>query len=189
MNDHGLSQPATFDRPQDRRSGWPFGILIALLVSALLLAVGAVGMVKFRHRRAYTSEAWLVIQPQRNLLIKPDENEQSLREQTAIIGGQQLLASVAQDSRIRQVPELANEPDVAAALGRQLKVGGRGQSDIYVISFTSVSPVHAQLVVQSVVDAYLALHEGSESEQGATEQRVPLSVTVFRPPTLPEKPD
>jgi hypothetical protein len=105
-------------------------------------------------------------------------------EQTAILCGPGLLAPLASDPRILRIPELADEPDVAAALGRQLKGRRIGQADMYAISYTCRSPVQAQLVVQSVVDAYLAFQH--EAEQAG---RPALDVRVFQAASLPDQPD
>jgi uncharacterized protein involved in exopolysaccharide biosynthesis len=199
MNDRDPLQPegasavgvASHRRSQDLRFGWVVGLGVVIVVVVLLAAGGLVGAKYFRYRmRPYTSEAWvLIVPPGGPLLSDPGGSEQLrreriLREQTAILCGPGLLAPLASDPRILRIPELASEPDVAAALGRQLKVRRIGQADMYAISYTCRSPVQAQLVVQSVVDAYLAFQH--EAEQTA---RSPLDVQVFRAASLPDQPD
>jgi len=66
---------------------------------------------------------------------------------------------------ILATPELQHESDVALALSKRIAITRRGESDIYVVSFTSVSPTQAELIVKEVTAAYLSFHSKNEAEK------------------------
>jgi hypothetical protein len=135
-----------------------------------LCAVLAVVVIELARPATYTSEALLFISKQRVPILKaPDHwdlNEESFIEnQFGILRSSRLLEQLASDPHIAETPELAGEQDVAAAIGRRIKTEQRGKSDIYTISFTSVSPEHAQAVLQGVVNTYLSYYSTAETDR------------------------
>jgi uncharacterized protein involved in exopolysaccharide biosynthesis len=142
--------------------------LVFWLSTVCLIAVLAVVVAELLRPATYTSEAWLMIRRQRVWLLQaPDERdgdeESFIENQFAILRSSSLLEPLASNRQVAETPELAGEKDVAAAIGRRLKITQRGKSDIYSISFTSVSPEHAHAVVQGVVNAYVSYHTTAEA--------------------------
>lgn len=138
----------------------PVSIVAAGVTAAILLAL---------HKPQFTADSWLMITENRDHLLKPqthEESEKFIQTQMEIIRSQKLLSPLMSDAEIVKTPELMNELDPAQALAKQLNVKARGQSDIYVVSFTSESPAKAKIIVNSAVEAYLNYSRDRESEHG-----------------------
>jgi len=125
------------------------------------------GVVWFLRKPTYTADAWLLIKERSDVVLKSLDldTKQFVSTQFEMIRSPQLLGPLAQNPAIRATPELQHESDVALAIGRRLQIKQRGQSDIYIVSFTSNSPEKAELIVKEVTEAYVAFYSKRESEQ------------------------
>jgi hypothetical protein len=151
-----------------RRPKWRRRFAISLVALFVLAGVSIV-VANYLRPQTYTSEAWLMISKRQVLLLPSpfdDDHEQFVKNQFEIIRSPRLLKPLAASSALVETPELAGEGDIPAALARQLKIRQAGQSDLYIVSFTSVSPEKAEVVVKAVVDSYLQFHQQQQGHQG-----------------------
>jgi uncharacterized protein involved in exopolysaccharide biosynthesis len=133
-----------------------------------LFAVLTVVVTELLRPATYTSEALLIIKPHRTWLLNPPAGKEGsednfIRNQMEILRSRRLLEPLGAIKQIAQTPELEYEKDIPAAIGGGLKIQQRNASEFYVVSFTSVSPKHAQAIVAEVVKAYLSYHLASEA--------------------------
>jgi len=138
-----------------------------ILLTVLLLAVSLGAVAYFLRKPTYTSEAWLLIKEKPDVILKSLDldSKQFTTTQLEVIRSPLLLSPLTQKPAILATPELQHESDAALALGKRIAITRRGESDIYVVSFSSVSPTHAALIVKEVTDAYLAFYTKYEAEK------------------------
>lgn len=139
-----------------------------IIVPIALLFAGAAGAgVYLLHTPSYTADAWLLIK-EKQVILHRDAHADSARfiqNQIEIIRSPRLLGPLASKPAILSTPELDDLQDVTFGLAKRISIKPRGQSDIYVVSFSSQSPEKAELIVREVVDNYLAFNTRLESEQ------------------------
>jgi succinoglycan biosynthesis transport protein ExoP len=136
---------------------------------SVLLAAGAVAAVYLLHKPIYTADAWLLLTERPSILdpkARP-ESQRFIQNQMEFIRSERLLGPLASKPAILSTPELVGKEDVVRELAKRISIKPRGQSEIYVISFSSQSPEKAELVVREVVNAYLTFNTRLESEQDA----------------------
>jgi len=135
--------------------------------AALACALGAASLVYCLHTPKYTADAWLLIKNKPDVILREVDpgSQRFIQNQLEIIRSPRLLGPLAGNPEIAATPEFRYEQDITRALARKLKTMPRGESDIYVVSFTSQSPHHAELIVREVVGAYLAFNRKLDSEQ------------------------
>lgn len=135
--------------------------------AAILLAAAAGSLVYYQFEPTYSASRWMEIREKADNLIttRTDESQRFVANQIELIRSPYLLRPLMTQPEIRSTPELAKERDPYAALIKRLWIKHQGQSDLYVVEFTSKSPQKAALIVNSVVDAYLALYKANESER------------------------
>lgn len=140
---------------------------IVVPVSVVCAGIAAAAVLLL-HRPMYTSEAWVTIMPQEGLLEQPRALSQKfIQTQIQIIRSPRLLGPLMSDPAIVTTPELVRERiDPAFALARHINVKPLNQSDMYAVSFTSESPEKAKIIVQAVVEAYLAHNRQEENKRG-----------------------
>src|SRR5688572_19814885 len=143
-----------------------------IVVPLSVVSAGAtVAILLLLHKPKYTAESWLMITQNRDHILTPETSTESakfIQNQIEIIRSPKLLNPLISNAEIANAPELITELDLTQALARRLNVKARGQSDIYVVSFTSESPKKAEVIVKAAVDAYLSYSEQREAEQGNT---------------------
>lgn len=135
--------------------------------ASTVCAVAAGGVIYLLQKPQYTADAWLLIKDKPDIILREVEagSQKFIQNQLEIIRSPRLLGPLAANPKIAATPELRYEQDIARALARRLKTTPRGDSDIYVVSFTSSSPEHAELIVREVVNGYLAFNRKLDTEQ------------------------
>lgn len=133
---------------------------------ALICALAAASFVYFLHKPTYTADAWLLIKEKPDVILREiDQGPQRfIQNQLEIIRSPRLLGPLASNPEIVATPELREELDIVRVLAKRIKIAPKGDSDIYVVSFTSRSPEKAELIVREVVSAYLAFNRQIDSE-------------------------
>src|SRR5262245_24169757 len=173
------SQELSLPRPESEEdsAGSPFDVQIVLTAlrywwklavpAALCLAVVAVLAVLCFSRPKYTAAAWLIIREKPEYLLNPQVMEDPRRfvqNQMELIRSPPVIDPVANKPDVFATPELVGG-DAAERLRRLLKIQSKGQSDFFVIEFTSVEPQKAALVVNEVAKAYLLLQDRDVSKR------------------------
>jgi capsular exopolysaccharide synthesis family protein len=141
---------------------------IVVPISIVAAGVSATTVVLL-HKSKYTASGWLMIKQHRPPLLGPEtrgESQKFIQTQIELIRSPDLLKPLISRQEIVTAPELVREMDPTLALARLLSVKPRGQSDIYVVSFTSQAPEKAEIIVKSVIDAYLAYNRQSDNSLG-----------------------
>jgi polysaccharide biosynthesis transport protein len=139
---------------------------IALPVG-LLLALTTVVAVYYLTPPSYTAQAWLYIREQRPVLVTNaiQEDPRKFRyNQIELMKSPPILGPVTSNPVIANTPELASEADAVAYLRKNLKIKTLGESDYYLIEFTSRVPEKAKEIVNRVADEYYGLSERHESK-------------------------
>ncbi len=128
---------------------------------AVVLAIVAVGLVAFLSKPKYTASSWLIIREKPEYLLNPhvmEDPRKFVQNQMELMRSPPVIDPVANKPEVFATPELATG-DPAEGLRRLLKVRSQGQSDFFVIEFTSVMPQKSALVVNEVAKAYLLLQD------------------------------
>jgi polysaccharide biosynthesis transport protein len=138
----------------------------ATIPAATILAITAAIAVYALHKPKYTADAWLLIKSKPDVILREVDSgsQRFIQNQLEILRSPRLLAPLASDSEIASTPELRKERDLVAALAHQVRIYSRGESDIYIVSFTSESPEKAALIVGEVVNAYVTFNRKIDSE-------------------------
>ena len=112
----------------------PLAILL-MIVAALAIALVA--------QPKYTASAWLIIREKPEYLLNPqatDDPRKFVQNQMELMRSPPVIDPVANQPKISSAPELAGRGDPADRLRRLLKIRAKGQSDFFVIEFTSEKP-------------------------------------------------
>lgn len=133
---------------------------------AVVLALVAASAVYLLHRPVYTADAWLLIKDKPDVILREIDRgpQRFLQNQLEIVRSPRLLGALAGNPEIVATPELRYEVDIVQALAKRIGISPRGDSDIFVLSFSSRSPEKAELIVREVVNAYLAFNRKLDSE-------------------------
>lgn len=134
----------------------------------LALAIGAGLAVTYIVKPKYTASAWISIRARPDHLLSPaliDDPQKFVQNQLELIKSPQILTAIANEPEIASIPEIMAETDNTQALRKQLKIRAQGQSEYYVLEFTSVDPDRAALVVNTVVDKYYEHQRGQETSR------------------------
>jgi polysaccharide biosynthesis transport protein len=134
----------------------------------LLLAAGAAVGVTYLVRPKYTAAAWILIRARPEHLLSAnitDDPQKFVQNQLELLRSPHVLDQVANDPEVASIPEIAAATDPAQALRKQLKIRAQGQSDFYILEFTSVDPERAALVVNQVSKLYLEQQRRNHSER------------------------
>ena len=135
--------------------------------TALVLAVAAAAVVVYVSKPQYTAASWLIIREKPEYLLNPhvmDDPRKFVQNQLELMRSPPVVDPVANQPDVFATPELAIG-DPAERLRRLLKVRSQGQSDFFVIEFTSESPQKAALIVNEVAKAYLLLQDRDLSQR------------------------
>jgi len=129
--------------------------------AAIVLASVAMVAVAYLSKPKYTAATWLVIREKPEYLLNPQVTEDPrkfVQNQMELMRSPLVLDPVANKPEVVATPELAGG-NTAERLQKLLKIQAKGQSDFFVIEFTSQEPRKAALVVNEVAKAYLLLQD------------------------------
>jgi capsular exopolysaccharide synthesis family protein len=170
--------PPTGAAPQPG-SGFPqfnlHTVLIALrcwwhlaMPMGLLLAAGAAVIVYYISVPTYTAEAHLEIRPKGTLLsnLTRDGADKFVANQLQLLRSPPVLEPVIAIQQVGSTPELLEEEDKVGYLRNNLKIQSQAGSDYFVIRFTSRDPAKAALIVNEVVQSYIAFQARHDSRVG-----------------------
>jgi succinoglycan biosynthesis transport protein ExoP len=141
---------------------WKFAVPVAVVLSLL-----AVGLVLLFAKPKYTASTWLIIREKPEYLLNPhvmEDPRKFVLNQMELLRSPPVIDPVANKPEVFAAPELASG-DPAERLRRLLKVRAQGQSDFFVIEFTSEIPEKAALVVNEVANNYLLLQDRDLSKR------------------------
>ena len=141
---------------------WKLALPVALVAAAL-----AAGIVAYVSKPKYTASAWLIIREKPEYLLNPavmEDPRKFVQNQMELMRSPPVIDPVANKPEVFATPELA-KGDPAERLRRLLKVRSQGQSDFFVIEFTSQTPQKAALIVNEVSRAYLMLQDRDLSKR------------------------
>jgi capsular exopolysaccharide synthesis family protein len=141
---------------------WKLALPVALVLAAL-----AAGLVAYISKPQYTASAWLIIREKPEYLLNPavmEDPRKFVQNQMELMRSPPVIDPVANKPEVFATPEL-RKGDPAERLRRLLKVNSKGQSDFFVIEFTSQSPAKAALIVNEVAKAYLMLQDRDLSKR------------------------
>jgi succinoglycan biosynthesis transport protein ExoP len=134
---------------------------LATPTALALAAIAAVTIACFAKPR-YTASAWLIIREKAEYLLNPqvmEDPRKFVQNQMELMRSPPVIDPVASKPEVFATPELAQDGDAGERLRRQLKIRAMGQSDFFVIEFTSRDPKKAAVVVNEVAKAYLTLQD------------------------------
>jgi succinoglycan biosynthesis transport protein ExoP len=136
---------------------------------AVVLAIVAAGLVAYLSKPKFTAAAWLIIREKPEYLLNPqvmEDPRKFVQNQMELLRSPPVIDPVANKPEVYAAPELASGMgDPAERLRRLLQVRAQGQSDFFVIEFTSESPHKAALIVNEVAKAYLMLQDRDLSQR------------------------
>src|SRR5688500_17451070 len=115
----------------------------------LLLAVAAGAGVQMTFTPTYTGEVWLSIRDRKDNLLGGSVGEDPgkfISNQIEMMRSPPIVNPVAAIPAVAKTPEIARELDPVQALKRLVKIYPRGQSEYFVVQFTSTSPPSAALI-------------------------------------------
>ena len=134
----------------------------------ILMAAGAGVAVFFLVKPKYTAAAWIVIHEKPDQLLATGSNDDSrkyVQNQIELMRNPLILEPIASLPTVAKTPEFAQEPNLVMALRKQLKIRAQGQSDYFVIEFTSTSPECASTIANEVAKAYLGMQSRNDSRR------------------------
>ena len=136
-------------------------------LAGIVCAAAAGGVVWSTFKPVYEALALLLIKSDPEYIAFPTQGNSYSFAWTQL----ETLRSPIILSRVASKPEIARQPeadeigDVERWLAKKMDVRFVGQSDLCQVSFRSQHPEVAAMVVNAVVEEYLALHQDRESEQ------------------------
>ena len=136
-------------------------------LAGIVLAAVAGGVVWSTFKPVYEGLALLLIKSDPEYIAFPQQSNSYSFAWTQL----ETLRSPIVLSRVAAQPEIASQPEakeigeVDQWLAKKLDVRFVGQSDLCQVTFRSERPEVAAMVVNAVVDEYLALHQDREGEQ------------------------
>lgn len=139
---------------------------LSLPTALVLVAIAVTGVIYF-SRPKYTAAAWLIIREKPEYLLNPQAMEDPrkfVQNQMELLRSPPVIDPVANKPDVFSTPELAGG-DAAEQLRRLLKIQSKGQSDFFVIEFTSQAPQKAALIVNEIAKAYLLLQDRDLSQR------------------------
>jgi succinoglycan biosynthesis transport protein ExoP len=134
----------------------------------VVLAVTAAIAVKQFVQPTYTAATWIEIHERPEVIFSaagPDDPRKFVQNQLELLKSPIVLDSVAAIPAVASTPELADAGEPAQVLRRLLKIRAQGQSDFFVIEFTSVSAEKAALITREVAKSYLKVHRSTLSHR------------------------
>jgi capsular exopolysaccharide synthesis family protein len=142
----------------------------------LLWAIGTGGacyLIYYKIKPMYESMTLLRVEPSRHTLFEAQQGESFgpyLETQVQLITSPNVLMTALTDAQIAGLSILRDSPDREAELRKQMKVGVVPGSYLVRVSMTSPSAAESAVVVNAVVNAYLATAQ--EWTYGMTKQQI-----------------
>ena len=139
----------------------PLGIIFASCAAAVIY---------LQEIPRYTASHWLVIHERVEDLLPDARNDDSRKfvsNQMELLKSPPVLDPVAAQAAIVGTPELegSGDRDISGALRKQLRVTPKGQSEYFVVEFTSVDPIKAAAIVNAVAKSYITMQRRSDDMQ------------------------
>ena len=133
--------------------------------AGVLLAAATGSLVYYLFEPTYTASTWLFIQerPEQLLPTAGEDSRRFVDNQIELMKSPLLLGPIAAKKEIRSAPELIRALDPYVELSKRLKIAARGQSEYFVIEFSSKDPQKAALIVKEVTQAFLSTHRKNEA--------------------------
>src|SRR6266481_2365508 len=170
-----LNQSALAAAPSSSRGGQPFSyhtILSALrcwwklaMPLGIFLAMIAGAVVFFISDPTYTAEVWLIIRDRQDQLldlVSREDPKKFIANQIEMMRSPPIINPVAAIPQVAKTPEIAREVDPVQAIKRQISIVPKGQSEYFVVRFTSADPKCAALIPNEIAKAYLELQQRTE---------------------------
>ncbi len=149
-------------------------ILVALrcwwhiaLPLGLLLAAGAAVVVYYATKPTYTAQNWIRIYQRPMQILQGtggDDPQRFVANQIQLLTSPPVLEPVIGLRAVMSTPELRREVDPLGYLRKNLRVKPQGNSDFFVIEFTSEDPAKAALIVNEVANSYIALFQKHDAK-------------------------
>ncbi len=137
--------------------------------AALILATVGASLVWYDFEPEYQASVWLQINELTPYIAfqSQEQSKQFVETQKALLKSPMVLGPVVADAEIRKVlPELSEESNPIEWLTEQIEVHQRNrESEIWLISLKNPSQKGVALVVNAVVEKYLALLVQQEKQQ------------------------
>jgi len=139
---------------------------LVLPLGLVMAAVGA-GGVYWQFSPEYQSAAWLKAHSQTPFIAFPhgDDAKLFLGSLKELMRSRLLLASVAGDSEVANVAELAEAIDPIDELARRLDVTALGNSEYFAVHFRCGDPAAAATVANKVAQAFIRLQNSEERDR------------------------
>jgi capsular exopolysaccharide synthesis family protein len=131
----------------------------------LLLAAAAGAAVHFTFVPTYTAEVWLIIRDRKDHLLGGGGGEDPgkfIANQIEMMHSPPIVNPVAAIPAVAATPEIAAALDPVQALKQQVKIYPRGQSEYFVVQFSSTDPHSAALIPNEIAKAYLDVQRRTE---------------------------
>src|SRR5262245_55390905 len=137
----------------------PIGLLLAMAAMATMVMV-----VKPR----YTAATWIEIRERPEAILSSGGGEDArkyVQNQLELLRSPIVIDRVTANPQVAETPELADKRDPSQTLRSSLRIRPMGQSDYFVIEFTSLAPEKAALVANEVAAAYLDIQDRHDSQR------------------------
>jgi polysaccharide biosynthesis transport protein len=137
-----------------------------VLPCGVVLAAIAAAIVYVTFRPVYRAEAWLRICDNTPFVAfqSHEDPRRFLDTQLALMRGPLVVGPVVARPEIAQLPEIQKQEAPVVWLGTKIKATSGG-GEYVTISYESTNPGAAAMVVNAVVNTYLALHARDDTEQ------------------------
>jgi len=142
------------------RCWWKIATPLGLLLAAISGAV-----TYFLSDPVYTAEVWLIIRERQDHLldlISREDPKKFIANQIEMMRSPPIINPVAAIPAVANTPEIAREVDPGQAIKRQINISPKGQSEYFVVQFTSKDPQSAALIPNEIAKAYLELQRRTE---------------------------
>ena len=149
----------------------PFGLILG----------GAAGALTYYFSKEhFTSEAWIRVHPQQPYVAFPPQTS-GTQAVTIVLSTLQIIYSppVMEDawSRIAEkansegidITEIKKKRDPVRWLTNNINVRQRGESSVYIVSFTTTSSRLSQLIMESIIASYMTSIEDSNRRRSGTD--------------------
>jgi polysaccharide biosynthesis transport protein len=142
---------------------------MVVIPTGLLLAAGAGVAVMLSYTPKYEAAALLMIEDAAPWVafdrVAGSQSQRYIQTQLELLRSPVVLEPVLSRSEITKLNELSGVEDQVKFLRDGISIKQIGGSELYNIAFTSPSPQAAANVVNAVIDVYMKMHLGDESQR------------------------